>query len=218
MAERTRVKICGMTDAREVQAAVAAGVDALGFIFAPRSPRRIAPEAARAIIRELPPFVMAVGVFVNEELAVVEELAHFCGLHIVQLHGSESPDYCRALNPRTLMKAISVRPATGPEELTPYAGLVSAFLLDTYHEKLAGGSGESFDWRLVAQLAAEKPLVLAGGLTPENVGAAIRQVRPFAVDVNSGVELAPGRKDPEKIARLLAEVALADRELASSSN
>lgn len=209
MAGRTRVKICGMTELFEVEKAVEAGVDALGFIFVKESPRAIDPEDAKEIIAGLPPFVDAVGVFMNEDPEVVGEIVNYCGLTVIQLHGQEPPEYC-AMMPRRVIKAFRVKPDMGPEFLEPYNDVVWAFLLDTYHTEMAGGTGETFDWSLVERLKPQKPLILAGGLNLDNVGAAIKQVQPFAVDVNSGIESSPGRKDPDKIAALLRQVSEAD--------
>ncbi len=207
MYSRTRVKICGMTDLDELKLGVEAGVDAFGFIFAPKSPRYIDPEDARELIASLPPFIGAVGVFVNEEPERVEEIAKYCGLTVLQLHGDESPEYCQQFQGRRVVKAIPVRPGMSPDVLTPYEDVVYAFLLDTYHEKLPGGSGQTFDWSLVSGLHPEKPIILAGGIGVDNVAQAIKQVRPFAVDVNSAIETEPGRKDPELITKLMAAVA-----------
>ncbi len=209
MAGRTRIKICGMSELVRVREAVAAGVDALGFIFAAASPRRIEPERAREIIAVLPPFVDAVGVFVNEEAGVIRELAQYCGLTVLQLHGEEDPDFCRAM-PLRVIKAIRVGEHSVAAELSPYRGSVSAFLLDTFHQKLAGGTGVAFDWQLVSRLAPPAPVILAGGLTPDNVGAAIEQVHPFAVDFNSGLEKSPGRKDSALVRQAVAAVHQAD--------
>ncbi|MFZ5760041.1 MAG: phosphoribosylanthranilate isomerase [Thermodesulfobacteriota bacterium] len=206
MGSRTRIKICGMTDEQEAWHAVAAGVDALGFIFVQESPRYIRPEEARAIIGTLPPFVDAVGVFRNDDPARIQEIAQYCGLTMLQLHGDESPEYCRQF-PLRVIKAFQVRPGFSGEDLQPYERVVAGFLLDTYHKELAGGTGESFDWSVVASLQAQRPVILAGGIGPENVGQAIAAARPFAVDVNSAVEQAPGRKDPERVTRLMAAVA-----------
>lgn len=206
MGSRTRIKICGMTDEQEARHAVAAGVDALGFIFVQESPRYIRPEEARAIIATLPPFVDAVGVFRNDDPARVQEIVQYCGLTMLQLHGDESPEYCRQF-PLRVIKAFQVRPGFSGEDLQPYERVVAGFLLDTYHKELAGGTGESFDWSVVASLQAQRPVILAGGIGPENVGQAIAAARPFAVDVNSGVEQAPGRKDPERVSRLMVAVA-----------
>lgn len=209
MEGRTRIKICGMTEAVRVREAVAAGVDALGFIFAPGSPRRLEPQQARELIASLPPFVDAVGVFVNEEAAVIGELVDYCGLTMVQLHGDEEPDFCRAM-PVRVLKAIRVGAHSRAEELSPYRGCVAGFVLDTYRDGRAGGTGEAFDWCLVSQLAPPAPVILAGGLTPTNVAAAIEVVRPFAVDFNSGLESAPGRKDSALMRQAVAVVRQVD--------
>lgn len=206
---RTRIKVCGMREMAEVAGVVAAGVDAIGLIFVEQSPRYIDPERAREIVKSLPPFVDAVGVFVDQEVATVNEIVRYCGLTKVQLHGAESPAYCAEIVCR-VMKAFRVRESLATEDLTPYADEVSAFLFDTFQEKAAGGTGQTFDWRLLEKLTPPRPVVLAGGLTPENVGEAIRQVHPFAVDLNSGVEFAPGRKDLAKVRAAVAQIAAAD--------
>lgn len=209
---RTRIKICGITEMTDAKAAVEAGVDALGFIFAEKSPRRIDPQKAREIIAALPPFVDAVGVFVNEYVDVVEEIVQYCRLTMVQLHGGETPEYCDKISCR-VMKSFSIsaeRVAEGAVDFKPYVGVVEAFLLDTWHSKVDGGTGETFDWDLVAQLQPPGPIVLAGGLNPDNVADSIRMVRPFAVDLNSGLESEPGRKDHEAIARAVTAVRGAD--------
>lgn len=213
MTARTRIKVCGITEQADAQGAVALGADALGFIFTAKSPRNIQPAKARAIIKGLPPFIDAVGVFVDEALEVVDDIRRFCGLTVIQLHGSESPRYCGSLSCR-VVKAFGI----GPKSLSPeggpqyasYRGLVAGYLLDTYHEKVSGGTGRPFDWSLLETMRPPGPLILAGGLNPDNVGAAIRTVRPFAVDVNSGVEIEPGRKDLEKLAAFMQEVRKAD--------
>lgn len=209
MNARTRIKVCGMRELAEVAAVVAAGVDAIGLIFAEQSPRCIDPERAREIVAGLPPFVEAVGVFVDQEAAKVNEIVRYCGLTMVQLHGAESPACCAEINCR-VMKAFRVRESLSTEDLAPYAGEVSAFLFDTFHEKIAGGTGQTFAWHLLEKLAPPRPVVLAGGLTPENVGEAIRQARPYAVDLNSGVESAPGRKDLARVRAAIAQVVAAD--------
>jgi phosphoribosylanthranilate isomerase len=198
-----------MTEPFEVKKAVEAGVDALGFIFVKQSPRAIDPERAREIIATLPPFVDAVGVFMNEKPEVVGEIVNYCGLTVVQLHGQEPPEYCQMMS-RRVIKAFQVKPGMGPDLLEPYNNVVWAFLLDAYHKEMGGGTGETFDWTLVEQLKPAKPLILAGGLNVDNVGDAINQVHPFAVDVNSGIEVSPGRKDTAKIAAFLRQVAQTD--------
>lgn len=212
MSKRTRIKVCGITRLEDARYAVAAGVDALGFIFAEKSKRRIDPDQARQIIRDLPPFVDAVGVFVNADPLRVRELVEYCGLTVVQLHGQEGVEYCQSMVVR-VVKAFSIRPESSEQEFAPYAGVSSGFLFDTWHDKLAGGTGQAFDWGLLAKFALPRPLILAGGLGSENVGAAVRQVRPYAVDVNSGVELAPGIKDHGLIRKVVREVQRADAEI-----
>ncbi len=215
MSIRTRIKVCGMTDMIEAKGAVDAGVDALGFIFSPQSPRMIDPDRAREIIRVLPPYVDAVGVFVDEQVEVVNEIVKYCGLTIAQLHGSETVDYCSNIDGRTI-KSFRIRSNGDLSGIESYGGVVSGILLDTYHEKKAGGTGESFDWRLLEGKDFAIPIILAGGLFPENVYDAIEQVRPFAVDVNSGVEYEPGRKSLEKLKKFIREVNRADKELNAS--
>lgn len=202
---RTRVKVCGITDQAEALAIVGLGVDALGFIFVKSSPRYVEPERVRSIVASLPPFVAAAGVFLDEESAVVNEVARYCALTMIQLHGSEPPSYCQ-LMARPVVKAFRVKEEALPD-LESYRHVVKGVLLDTYRPGQAGGTGETFNWELVRQLNLPCPLILAGGLTPDNVVTAIRQTRPYAVDVNSGVEVSPGRKDLSAVSRLLAEVA-----------
>lgn len=209
MALRTRIKVCGITCQEDARAAVAAGADGLGFIFAEQSPRLVEPDMVRAITLELPPFVDRVGVFRDEEIEVVEEIVNYCRLTLVQLHGSESPEYCKKISCQVI-KSFSIHPDTDSEELAAYSGIAGGFLLDTYHKHMAGGTGITFDWKLVEQIKPPGPVILAGGLTTENVGEAIRQVKPFAVDVNSGVEYQPGRKDIEKLKSFAHEVRKAD--------
>ena len=208
-AGRTRIKVCGITTAADAEAAVAAGADALGFIFAAQSPRRIEAEAAREIIRQLPPFISTVGVFVDENQRLVENLSQYCRLGLVQLHGAESPAYCRSLSCPAI-KSFRVGPALQSTALAPYAGQVIGFLLDTYQKDMAGGTGTSFDWQLVEKIKPPGPIILAGGLSPANIIAAIKQVRPYAVDVNSGVELQPGRKDHAQLKDFVEKVRQAD--------
>ncbi|MBA3013795.1 MAG: phosphoribosylanthranilate isomerase [Proteobacteria bacterium] len=202
---RTRVKICGITDQVEAQAIVAMGVDALGFIFVKSSPRYVEPERVRAIVASLPPFVDAVGVFLDDDVVVVNEVAGYCGLTMIQLHGNESPLYCQSID-RPVVKAFRVREEALPD-FSPYRQVVTGFLLDTYRPGQAGGTGETFNWELVRRLSIPGPLILAGGLTPDNVCVAIHQAHPFAVDVNSGVEVSPGRKDLSAVGRLLVKIA-----------
>jgi phosphoribosylanthranilate isomerase len=196
------VKICGITNAVDAELAVSAGANALGFIFYPRSPRAVTPEQASAICKNLPGHVARVGVFVNASPDEVDETTVLCGLNILQFHGDESPEYCSQFEIMT-MKAFRVRDQESIAALPRYA--THAWLLDAYNPVQLGGSGETFDWRLaVAANQFGKPIFLAGGLTPENVAQAIRQVKPFGVDVSSGVEAAPGCKDHEKVRAFVA--------------
>lgn len=195
-----RVKICGITDVEDALQACACGADALGLVFYPRSPRCVTPEQARAIIRALPPLVTTVGLFVNEEPQRIRQLADDCGLDVIQLHGDEGPDACD-FAPRRSIKALRVKDAAslvGHEEFR-----TSALLLDAWVAGAYGGTGERFNWELAAGIACQRPVILAGGLTPENVAAAVNAVRPYGVDVSSGVESAPGRKDPAKVAAFI---------------
>ncbi|MEW6218876.1 MAG: phosphoribosylanthranilate isomerase [Thermodesulfobacteriota bacterium] len=206
---RTRIKVCGITRAADAHFLAAAGVDALGFIFAAKSPRRVSPEQARDIIRGLPPFVAPVGVFVDATAAEVAQIAAFCRLAAVQLHGSEPPELCRALA-RPVVKAIRVGPHTRRQDLVPYLGAVAGLLFDTYQPGQAGGTGLAFDWSRLADLAPPLPWILAGGLAPANVGPAVARLHPYGVDLNSGVEQAPGIKDPALALAALAAIRQAD--------
>jgi len=193
-----RVKICGITNLDDALLAAGLGADALGFIFYPKSPRYVAPETAREIIAQLPPLVTSVGVFVNEEAAVVREMAARAGLDWLQVHGQESPEYCRGLG-RRVLKGFRIKDAASLAELKPFRGSVQAFLLDTYKKGQVGGTGETFDWELARKAKEYGQMVLAGGLTAENVAQAIEIAQPQAVDTASGTEASPGRKDPEKL-------------------
>jgi len=196
-----RIKICGITNLDDALAACRMGADALGFVLAP-SPRQVSPEQARAIIAALPPLVNTVGVFVDATPVEVSELRRFCGLDWVQLHGDENEDYAAALG-RRVIKALRVSVERIPDAAA-YPGC--PLLLDTYHPQAVGGTGQSFDWSLAQAVARQRPIILAGGLTPDNVSRAIKQVQPFAVDVSSGVEKQKGVKDHERIASFIAQV------------
>ena len=196
--DMVRIKICGITNLEDAVLAADLGAHALGFIFYAKSPRSVAPEAAREIIRQLPPLVLSVGVFVNEEAAAVRELAARVGLDWVQLHGQESPEYCRSLG-RRVLKGFRIKDEESLLELPVYRGAVQALLLYTYKQGQTGGTGEAFDWDLAVRAKEYGPIVLAGGLTADNVAQAVAAVRPQAVDVASGVEAAPGKKDPERL-------------------
>jgi phosphoribosylanthranilate isomerase len=197
-----RVKICGITNPEDALLAASLGADALGFNFYPKSPRSIEPEAVRDIIKNLPPLVLSVGVFVDKEAETVREVAESVGLDWIQLHGQESPEYCRALG-RRVIKAFRIQDQSGLAILPDYRDAVQAFLLDTYRPGIPGGTGETFDWELARQARDLGPVILAGGLTAANVGQAITVAQPAAVDVASGVEAVPGRKDPEKVKKFI---------------
>jgi phosphoribosylanthranilate isomerase len=201
-----KVKVCGITNLEDARAALAAGADALGFNFYTRSPRYIAPMDAQQIISELPPSVLCIGVFVNEDsAATVARMASESGVAAVQLHGDESPEYCAELSGQRVIKALRVGRDFAPEQATQYRA--ESILLDAFSASARGGTGETFDWEL-AQRTREvvAQLYLAGGLTAENVADAIAAVRPYAVDVCSGVELAPGRKDTVLMRAFVAAV------------
>jgi len=200
-----RIKICGITNLEDALLAADLGADALGFIFYPKSPRTVAPAAALAIIAQLPPLVTTVGVFVDEDAAAVRDLAARVGLDWVQLHGQESPEYCRSLG-RRVIKGFRIRDQNSLSALAAYRGAAQALLLDTYKKGQIGGTGETFDWALAREARKFGPIILAGGLNPENVAQAIAAAQPQAVDVASGVEAAPGKKDPEKLERFFAAV------------
>lgn len=191
-----KVKICGITNLEDALAAVEAGADALGFVFFEKSPRAITPEQAAAIIRRLPPFVQVVGLFVNEQVAVINKIADQCGLDIVQLHGEETPEFCTGVK-RRIIKAFRVRDQSSLDQIGEYD--VAACLLDTWCPTAHGGTGKTFNWEIAAAAAASRCIILAGGLTPENVAEAVKAVRPYGVDVSSGVESAPGCKDRRKM-------------------
>ena len=190
-----KVKICGITNDHDASKAIELGADALGFIFAP-SARQITPEKARHIICGMPPFVKTVGVFVNEETGTIKDIIRFCGLDLIQLHGDEPPDVCEAFLPHTI-KAFRLRDESNLRSIKAYCGKVRAALFDTYSEKKRGGTGKTFDWNLAVKGKKwEIPVILSGGLRPSNIETAISTVRPYAVDVNSGVEKRPGKKSP----------------------
>ena len=197
-----RVKICGITSTDDARAAVGAGADALGFMFYEPSPRCITPGRAAAIIAELPAHVAKVGVFVDADEAAVRATAATAGLDTLQFHGNESPRYCARFELRTI-KAFRVKDSESLDQLPDYE--TDAWLLDSYVKGVPGGTGERFNWDLAVEAnRLGRPILLAGGLTPANAGEAVGQVAPFGLDVSSGVEAAPGRKDAAKVAALIA--------------
>lgn len=212
MSIRTKVKICGITNSEDAAAAVEAGADALGFIFYTKSPRYIVPSVAKHIIGGLPPLVTPVGVFVNEGLATVRSIMDTCGLAIAQLHGEETASYCQELS-RPVMKALRMKDRGSFLALGEYQGRagVRGFVVDSFSEIGYGGTGQITDWALAAEAAKAATILLAGGLTPENVAEAIRSVRPYGVDVSSGVESVPGKKDPVKLRAFFDAVRVVSR-------
>ena len=198
-----RIKICGITRQADAQLAASLGVDAVGFVLA-ESPRKMEPHKVQDISLSLPPFVRTVGVFVDEDPEFVRQVAAFCGFDWVQLHGNESPGYCNALDFKPL-KAIRVKDRKSIETRAAYKGCVRGFVLDTYVKGQHGGTGKTFDWTLAKEAKQYGPVILSGGLTPEDVREAINRVSPCGVDVSSGVESAPGIKDHEKMRRFVAE-------------
>ena len=208
----TRVKICGITGAADARRAADLGAWAIGMIFWPGSPRRCAIEDAEAIGAELRRGLELTGVFVNATLDEVASTADRCGLTLLQLHGDEGPAYCREAARRTgckVMKAARVRDAAQVKDLRRFH--TDFHLLDAYSPRSPGGTGETFAWELARQHGGEPPVVLSGGLNPDNVGEAIAVARPFGVDTASGTEAAPGRKDPAKLTAFFRAVEAADR-------
>ena len=197
------VKICGITRLEDAQAAVTAGANALGFVFWPKSPRYVDPARARDIIATLPESVNAVGVFVDQPVEDVNEIAEWVGLGAVQLHGGETEEYVRAMS-RPVMKAIAVDGANPP--LVDAWPLSVGVLLDVHDPVKKGGTGRTVDWTIAADVAKRRPVVLAGGLTPENVREAIERVQPYGIDVSSGVEAEPGIKDHGRLKALFEAV------------
>jgi phosphoribosylanthranilate isomerase len=207
------IKICGITNMEDAVMVYAYGADALGFIFYEKSPRYVSPEKAMRVIRNLPDDISKVGVFVNHDIPAVREIYDFCGLDLIQLHGDESPQYCREFPQSILIKAIS----PGSEEdlgiVEQY--VVKAIMIDARESGLYGGTGRKSNWELAARLKEMHPLVLSGGLNPGNILPAIRTVLPDAVDVNSGVELSPGKKDPKKVQSIIETVRIAGKKNAT---
>ncbi len=197
------IKICGLCDVETAVFAAEQGADLLGFVFA-ESTRKVTPEQARGIIRELPLSVNTVGVFVDEDSSVINETADFCGLDMVQLHGRETPEECLKISV-PVIKGIKIKDKSSPEDMAGYKDCVAMFVLDTFIPGSAGGTGKAFDWNLARYGAEYGKILLAGGLTPANVSRAVRVAGPFGVDVSSGVESC-GKKDLSKIEAFIASV------------
>jgi phosphoribosylanthranilate isomerase len=215
----TRVKVCGVTNLEDARLAVDAGAWAIGMIFHPESPRACDPAVAEAIGAELKRRAEHVGVFVNAPLDEVAELADRCSLTMLQLHGDEGPAYCREAARRTgckIMKAQQIKDAAAVRGLEAFRE-ADLHLLDTHADHIRGGTGETFDWELVRHHRSKVPVVLSGGITPDNAAEAVTQVRPFALDSASGTEASPGRKDAQRIEALFDAVRQADATLAPSA-
>ena len=201
---RTRVTVCGITRAADAATAVELGADAIGLVFYPKSPRLVSLERAEAIARSVPPLVTVVGLFMDAPAGQVREVLDRVPLELLQFHGEESPEYCAGFG-RRYMKALAMGSGVDPRTAMSAHGAASGFLLDAHRAGEPGGSGRAFDWAdIPPELAAS--VVLAGGLRPDNVAGAVARVRPFGVDVASGVESAPGIKDPALMAEFIAEV------------
>jgi phosphoribosylanthranilate isomerase len=200
-----KLKVCGVTRLEDARAAIDCGAEYLGFNFYSKSPRYIAPESARAVIRRLPDDVISVGVFVNEPRPEdVIEILRASGARVAQLHGDESPDYCASVGAERVIKALRINDDFDARRALDYPA--AAILLDAYDAKLYGGTGKTIDWEIAREASRLTRVFLAGGLSPDNIIEAVRAVEPFAVDVNSGVESAPGRKDANKLRMLKEEM------------
>ena len=196
-----KVKICGLTNLEDALIAAEAGADALGFVLYPRSPRCVKSNTVQEIVRQLPPYVTTVGVFANIGAKEIMDIMRGCGLDLAQLQGDEPPSVCKRLGSRAV-KAIRVKDRDSLAAMKNYS--VRAFVLDTYSTENFGGTGKQFDWNLAVEAKQYGRVILAGGLNPENVREAIETVRPYGVDVSSGVEQRIGKKDPEKVRRFIA--------------
>jgi len=191
-----RVKICGITNLHDARQAVEAGADALGFVFYEKSPRFVTPATAGEIIGGLPPFVQMVGLFVNAASDDVNRTADLCGLDVVQLHGDETPEYCGQIA-RRVIKSFRIKDMASLDAINAYS--VAGYLLDAWSPDAYGGTGRTFNWDVAEIAKRYGTVILAGGLDPDNIRQAVDRVKPYAVDASSGVEMAPGRKDPAKV-------------------
>ena len=201
-----KLKICGITNKEDALNAVSMGVDAIGFIFYKNSPRYITPDSVQEITMFLPPYVTTVGVFVDQDKDEINRIADHCQLDHIKLHGNESPTFCLSLN-RRVYKAFRIGALEDIEEIPKYLGSVSAVLLDTKIKDIAGGTGKTFDWGLALKAKDfEVPLILSGGINPNNAKRAITIVNPYALDVSSGVEKEPGIKDYNLIRDLMTAI------------
>lgn len=205
----TQIKICGLTNKADAWMAVEAGANALGFVFT-SSPRQIDPMVAKSIIESLPPFIITVGVFVNQPKDEVEKIARMCKLDRLQFHGDETPEYCDQFSHKVI-KAFRIQSSRDIEKMANYK--VCAYLLDSYEEGREGGTGKPFDWSLAEEAAKYGQIILAGGLNPDNVKRSITNIRPYGVDVSSGVEKEPGIKSKIRVTEFVRSVQNADSEI-----
>ena len=204
-----KIKICGITNKEDALWAINLKVDALGFIFAD-SPRRVEPEIVQGIIELLPPFISSVGVFVNEDREKVEEITESCGLTTLQFHGEESPSYCEGFKQK-VVKSFRVKDKSVLKKAVQYKDKVDAYLLDSYSPSKYGGTGKTFDWRIAKEIKKfGLPIILSGGLNTENIREAISEVEPYGIDVSSGVEERPGKKNLEKLTSFVTIVRKTD--------
>jgi len=196
----TQIKICGITNEEDALHAAGCGAAALGFIFYPLSPRYVKPEDARKIVSVLPDELVKVGVFVNENVAEIKRVMEYCGLDMIQLHGDESPEFCRKFPAFQIIKAVELENDNDLNHAYSYE--VAAILVDSRHDGLYGGTSRKANWKLACRTKNKKPLILSGGLNEENIAEALHTVAPAALDINSGVESEPGKKDHAKLARI----------------
>jgi phosphoribosylanthranilate isomerase len=206
----TQIKICGITSKEDALCAADCGADALGFIFYEPSPRYIALADALKIIKILPAHIAVVGVFVNAAAQNIKQISGLCGLDFIQLHGDESIEYCSAFAPETIIKAIHLR--SEDDVLNAFRYDAAAILVDSRDAGLYGGTGKTANWDLALRIKSRKPLILSGGLNEDNVGEALERVAPAALDINSGVEMKPGKKDHRKLVKIFDVIRQADKE------
>lgn len=206
-----RVKICGLTQQEQAQEIIRLGADSIGFICVERSPRYLAPENIRAIAQSLPEHIDKVGVFADHTLRSIAEIVETAQLTAVQLHGAETPEFCTQLRsnlPKNieLIKAFRIKTATSLTDIEGYLASLDTLLLDAYHPQLLGGTGHTIDWQHLEQFHSSLPWLLAGGLTPDNIQAALSRLQPDGIDLSSGVERSPGDKDLEKVKQLFEQL------------
>jgi phosphoribosylanthranilate isomerase len=204
-----KAKICGITDSKDALLAASLGAWAVGFIFYKKSKRFVGPYKAKKIISELPPFVTPVGVFVDQKEGAVKDIAEFCGLRALQFHGDETPSFCKRFDTYKVIKAFRVKDSFDVEVVRPYKSVVSAFLFDRHEEGVPGGTGKTFDWKLIKESKNfNVPIIISGGIHSNNVRLVFEEIKPYAVDVSSGVEDAPGKKSERSLTEFLNQLIL----------